>query len=66
MLCSPNGSRSFAHTFSQTLLYKWYVKNRFGFAIQFFLLLSDSLGGEVYVFQFLVNEAGTSKIGLPP
>ena len=47
-----NGSRSFVHTFIQTLLYKWNVKNHFGFAVQFFLLISDSLGGVVYVFQF--------------
>ena len=39
-----NDSHNFAHTFSQTCC-KWCVKNGFSFALLFFLLSSDSVGG---------------------
>ena len=40
-----NGSQDFLHTFSITLYHKWVVKNVISFALQFFLLISDNLGG---------------------
>ena len=40
-----NSSHNLAPTFSLTLYYKWGVKNGFSFALQFFLLISDYLGG---------------------
>lgn len=68
-----NGPHNFAHNVCYTekrtkrsTSQMQYVKTHFGFAFQFFLLISDSLGGVVYVFQFSVYRAGTSKIGLPP
>ena len=36
-----------AHTFSLTLTYKWCIKKGFSFALQFFLLISDILGGVI-------------------
>ena len=32
-------------TFSMALYHKWGVKSGFTFALQFFMLISDSLGG---------------------
>ena len=40
------GSHDFLHTFSMALCYKWDVKT---FALQFFMLISDGLGGVYYV-----------------
>ena len=39
------GSHHFFHTFSMALYHKWDVKNAFTFVLQFFSLISDSLGG---------------------
>ena len=46
-----NGSHNFAHTFSP-LYNEWCVKNGFIFALQFFLLISDSLGGIIHAQYF--------------
>ena len=35
------------HTFSIALYYKWDVKNGFTYVLQFFSLISDSLGGVI-------------------
>ena len=34
----------FIHTFSMVLYHKWDVKNDFAYVLQFFSLISDSLG----------------------
>ena len=34
----------FFHTFSMALYHKWDVKNDFAYVLQFFSLISDSLG----------------------
>jgi hypothetical protein len=39
------GSQDFLHTFSMALYHKWDVKNGFAYVLQFFSLISDSLGG---------------------
>ena len=36
--------RIFFHTFSMALYQKWDVKNDFAYVLQFFSLISDSLG----------------------
>ena len=36
--------RIFFHTFSMALYHKWDVKNDFAYLLQFFSLISDSLG----------------------
>ena len=41
---SKNGSQDFFHTFSMALYHKWDVKNDFAYVLQFFSLISDSLG----------------------
>ena len=39
------GSHHFLHTFSMALYQKWGVKTGFTFALQFFMFISDGLGG---------------------
>ena len=39
------GSHYFLRTFSVALYHKWVVKTGFTFALQFLMLISDSLGG---------------------
>ena len=39
-----NGSQEFFHTFSMALCHKWDDKNDFAYVLQFFSLISDSLG----------------------
>ena len=38
------GSQDFLHSFSMALYHRWGVKTAFTFALQFFMLISDSLG----------------------
>ena len=38
------GSQDFLHTFSMALYHKWDVRNDFAYVLQFFSLISDSLG----------------------
>ena len=40
-----NSSLDFLYTFSMNLYHKWVVKNIISFALQFFFLISDNLGG---------------------
>jgi hypothetical protein len=47
------GSQDFLHIFIMVLYYKWDVKTGFTFALQVFMLISDSLGGVMY---FAPNE----------
>ena len=51
------GSQDFLHTFSMALYHKWDVKNDFAYVLQFFSLISDSLGSvrwfyEIYFFRY--------------
>ena len=41
-------SQDFPHTFSMALYHKWDVKNDFAYVVQFFLLISDSLGSVIW------------------
>ena len=43
-LVDPKGIPGFFHTFSMTLYHKWEVINDFVYVLQFFSLISDSLG----------------------
>ena len=52
-----NGSNNFLHTF----YHKWGVKNKFTFALQFFLLISDDLGGGVLTFKVNFQCEGPSE-----
>ena len=44
IICSK-GSQDFHHTFSMAFYHKWNVKNDFAYALKFFSLISDGLGG---------------------
>ena len=44
---NPKWLLQFFYTFSMTLYSKWGVKTGYTFALQFFLLISDSLGGVI-------------------
>ena len=46
--CILKSSHDFLHTFSRALYPEWGVKTGFTFALQFFMLISDGLGGERY------------------
>ena len=39
------GSHGFLHTLEMALCHKWGVKTGFTFALQYFMLISDGLGG---------------------
>ena len=52
-------SKDFLHTFSMALYHKWDVKNSFAYVLQFFLLISDGLGGVLIVL------ASNKASGLP-
>ena len=41
-------SHDFLHVFSMALQHKWDVKTGFSFALQFFILISDGLGGVIH------------------
>ena len=44
------GSHDFLHTFSMAFYHKWDVQTGFTFALQFFMLISDGLGGVIFVY----------------
>ena len=44
LLVDPRGLQGFFHTFNMALYHKWEVKNDFIYVLQFFSLISDSLG----------------------
>ena len=46
--CILKSSHNFLHTFSTALYHKWGVKTGFTFALQFFMPISDGLGGVRY------------------
>ena len=56
------GSQDFLHTFSMALYHKWSVKTGFTFAIQFFMLIFDGLGGVPGNGKINDNNGAGSKI----
>ena len=52
------GSLNFLYTFTMALFHKWGVKTGFTFALQFFMLISDGLGG-VNFMNFFQNPIHT-------
>ena len=66
------GSQAFLHTFSIALYHKLDVKNGFAYGLQFFSLISDSLGGvandllpTLYVLQMQLGCKVFQEIVLP-
>ena len=49
------GPRIFFHTFSMALYQKWDVKNYFAYVLQFFSLISDTLGSVPRIFRLFME-----------
>ena len=51
-MVDPKGLPEFFHIFSMALYHKWDVNNDFAYVLQFFSLISDSLGSVPEVASF--------------
>ena len=54
-------SQDFPHTFSMALYHKWNVKNGFAYVLQFFSLISESLGGVGFTALIVVQKYDRAK-----